>query len=88
MELVRFTNLMFSYFAEHEYMPCDECGASVHHAARGTHVCDEGRRQDFQRFRQIRSEIARFEAEFMQYLGTPEGRFHTWYAERERRRAA
>jgi DNA-binding transcriptional regulator YiaG len=79
---------MFSYFAEHEYMPCEECGASVHHAAKEAHVCDEGRRLDFQKFRQLRSEIALFEDEFTRYLGTPEGRFHAWYAERERRRAA
>ena len=88
MVVLRFLPTMFSFFGEHEYMPCEECGASVHLAAREGHVCEEERRLDFQRFRQVRAEIAHFEDEFKTYLRTPEGRFHAWYAERDRRRAA
>ena len=54
---------MFSFFSEHEFMPCEL-------------------------FRLVHSEIAGFEDELASYLSTPEGRFHTWYAERDRRRAA
>jgi hypothetical protein len=79
---------MFSFFSEHEFMPCDDCGASVPRAERATHACDEKRRLQYELFRLVHSEIAAFEDELATYLTTPEGRFHAWYAERDRRRAA
>ena len=79
---------MFSFFTEHEFMTCEDCGASVARAEREKHVCDEKRRTEYQLFRLSRSEIASFEDELAGYLATPEGRFHVWYAERDRRRAA
>jgi hypothetical protein len=52
-----------------------------------SHVCDPWRWLDHQV--DLRSdELARFEHELGEYLGTPRGRFDLWYAERERRRAA
>ncbi len=79
---------MFSFFTEHEFMPCEDCGASVPRAERATHACDEKRRLEYETFRLVNSEVASFEEELAFYLATPEGRFHAWYAERQRRRAA
>ena len=69
-------------------MPCEDCGASVARTERETHVCEEQRRVQYELFRLVRSEVAALEEELAAYLATPEGRFHLWYAERERRRAA
>ena len=69
-------------------MPCEDCGASVARAEREAHVCEEQRRVQYELFRLVRSEVAALEEELASYLATPEGRFHAWYAERERRRAA
>jgi len=79
---------MFSFFSEHAFMPCEDCGASVARAEREAHVCEEQRRVQYELFRLVRSEVAALEEELASYLATPEGRFHAWYAERERRRAA
>ncbi len=72
---------MFSYFTEHQYMPCTLCGTSLTRAERALHVCDDARRARFEAF-QLRHELASFEHE----LATPLGRFELYYAERERRR--
>lgn len=79
---------MFSFFTEPEFMPCEDCGASVPRAERESHACDEQRRLEYELFRLVKSEVATFENELASYLTTPEGRFHAWYAERHRRRAA
>ena len=79
---------MFSFFLEHEFMPCEDCGASVARADRASHVCEEKRRVQYELFRLVHSEIACFEDELASYLDTPEGRFQAWYAERDRRKAA
>ena len=79
---------MFSFFSEHAFMPCEDCGASVGRAERAGHICEEKRRIQYQLFRLVHSEMAAFEDELRSYLKTPEGRFHAWYAERDRRRAA
>ena len=78
---------MFSFFTEHEFMPCEDCGASLARAERERHVCEEKRRLEYELFRLSRSAIAVFEEELAGYLATPEGRFQVWYAERQRRRA-
>jgi len=75
---------MFSFFTDHEHMPCEECGASVARAERDAHVCNEERRVDFELFQTVRAEIAGFEAELGDYLATPEGRFQVWYAQHRR----
>jgi hypothetical protein len=74
---------MFAFFAHSKYMPCADCGASLAGVEQDEHICDAERRLDLQMFR-LRGEIARFEADLTVYLGSPEGRFESWYAERQR----
>ncbi len=65
------------------HMPCEHCGASV---ARGAdHACDVDRLVEFQLF-VLREEVAAFEEQLAAWLGTPEGAFACFYAERTRRR--
>jgi hypothetical protein len=78
---------MFSFFTEHEFMPCEDCGASLARSERERHVCEEKRRLEYEFFRLSRSAIASFEEELGSFLATPEGRFELWYAEHDRRRA-
>jgi hypothetical protein len=75
---------MYGAFAHSNYMPCEECGASVAAADREAHVCDPERLLEFRLF-QMRDEIAGFEDGVRRYLDSPEGRFAQWLAERERR---
>ena len=65
-------------------MPCTECGASLA-ASSADHECDEERRLDFQIF-QLRAEIDRLLPELQVWLDSPDGKFATWLAERERAR--
>jgi len=74
---------MFAFFAHSKYMPCPECGASLAGEDEDEHVCDGQRRLDFQMFR-MRGRIARFELDLGEFLDSPEGRFESWYAERQR----
>jgi hypothetical protein len=76
---------MFSYFTDHEYMPCERCGMSLTSVDRDTHVCDAERRTRFEAF-QARREVAEFERELAAFLDSPVGRFDVYYAERDRRR--
>ena len=76
---------MFSFFTEHRFMPCVECGASVERARKHLHVCDPERRLDYQLF-QLRKEIAQLDEQLAEFLDSPTGRFATWLAERDRRR--
>lgn len=72
---------------EPERTPCPGCGDELPRRMLRSHVCDPWRWLDHQV--DLRSdELARFEHELGEYLGTPRGRFDLWYAERERRRAA
>jgi hypothetical protein len=73
-----------SAFAYSNYMPCDDCGASVAAAERDAHVCDPGRRLDYLMF-QLRDEVAGFDHALGQFLESPQGRFAAWLAERSRR---
>jgi len=63
------------------FMPCEECGASVDRYASEPHLCDDGRRVNYQMFLH-RDEIAGFEDAFTEYLGTTVGRFETFLAMR------
>ena len=67
------------------YMPCPDCGASVARAERDSHVCDEGRRLEYELF-QLREETAAFGAALAAWLESPQGRFERFYAERQRTR--
>ncbi|HXF97306.1 MAG TPA: hypothetical protein VNJ46_01695 [Gaiellaceae bacterium] len=73
-----------SAFLHSNFLPCEECGASVAAAERDAHVCDPERRLQYRLF-QLRDEIAAFEDRVRDYLDSPEGRFAQWLAERERR---
>lgn len=71
-------------FSHPPFMPCPECGASVAVATETEHVCNPGRRLDYELF-QLREEISGLEAEVEGYLSSAEGRFEQWYAEHKRR---
>jgi hypothetical protein len=76
---------MFSYFSEHQFMPCVDCGASLSRAEREEHVCEDERRAAFKLF-ELRDEIAALESQIAAYLSSALGRFELWYAERDRLR--
>jgi hypothetical protein len=78
---------MFGSLPQPAHLPCPACGASVPREAGVAHVCDEVERRAFELF-QVRMEADRFDAELVRWLGSPQGRFSVFYAERERRRAA
>ena len=73
---------MFS-LPQPSFMPCVDCGASVARADRDAHECDVERRLDYQ-LHQLREEMDGLEEDFGTYLGTPDGRFAAWEAERRR----
>ena len=64
------------------FMPCNDCGASVARDETDRHRCDPERLLDFQMFG-LRDEIAAFEARFLTFLDSPQGRFHRWLAARD-----
>ena len=78
---------MSAPFPQPRFMPCSACGAAVERAREDEHLCDPGRRLDYQMF-QLRDEITAMEREFGAYLGSRRGRFELWWAERERRSRA
>lgn len=70
-------------FPQPQYIACADCGACVPRWESEEHVCNEDRWLDYQVVR-LRPEIARFEADFREWLATGEGRFELYYAERSR----
>jgi hypothetical protein len=74
---------MFGYFPQSRFMPCAECGESVDRGETETHVCDVERRLDFRVF-QLRDEVAAFDDQLADWLGSAHGRFASWLAERGR----
>jgi hypothetical protein len=69
------------------YLPCPECGAAVDRTDPTPHVCEEQRLVEFAMFG-LRDEIATFDGLLSRYLHSPVGRFETWLAARDVRRAA
>ena len=69
------------------YIPCPDCGASMDRTDPNPHVCSAERVLDFSMFA-LRQEITRFDQLLGDYLSSPAGRFETWLAAREVRRAA
>jgi ssDNA-binding Zn-finger/Zn-ribbon topoisomerase 1 len=69
-----------------QHIACPECGVSVEICMQHEHECDRERYVEFQ-VGLHRAELDRFEADFGGYLDTPHGRFESWLAARERRRA-
>ena len=66
------------------YIPCPACGASLERRD-DAHECERERWLEFQLF-QLRDEVDELEAELVEYLASPRGRFELYYAERERAR--
>ena len=66
------------------YISCNDCGASVVRAESGGHECDPERLLDYRIFH-LRDEVARFDGDLAAYLASPQGRFESWCAERQRR---
>ncbi len=77
---------MFGSLPQPAHLPCPSCGASVGREELSDHVCDDEQRTRYERF-QVRVEAERFDTELTSWLGTPEGRFAVFYAERQRRAA-
>jgi hypothetical protein len=73
---------MFEWF-QPAHMPCPDCGAGVPRAEAAGHECDPERLLDYRLF-QLRDDIAGLDGALTDYLGSPEGRFAAWLAERER----
>lgn len=66
------------------YLPCPDCGASLERRD-DAHECERERWLEFQLF-QLRDEVDELEAELVDYLASPRGRFELYYAGRERAR--
>jgi hypothetical protein len=62
------------------FAACPECGEALHRDELDAHSCD--RKRLFEAA--VRRELAAFEGELQSWLGTPQGRFAAWLAERER----
>jgi hypothetical protein len=66
------------------FVPCEDCGASIAKSEYEAHVCEPGRRLEYQMI-QHRDDIAGLTDEIRTYFDSPTGRFEAWYAERKRR---
>jgi len=69
------------------FMPCSDCGASIDRMVAVPHVCDPDQRAEFS-LRPLRQEIDSFESLLHEYLAGVEGKFETWMAARQVRRAS
>ena len=65
-----------------QFMPCQECGASVDQTGVPGHECSPERRAEYQMFG-LRDEIAQLEPGIRRYLETGSGRFEVWLAARQ-----
>ena len=70
-------------FPQPLHLPCPDCGQSVARGEQGGHACDEERRLDYVLF-QLREEVAGFDGQLGEWLGSPAGRFAAWLAQRDR----
>jgi hypothetical protein len=78
---------MFAYYPQSQFEPCPDCGAPVPNEEDEAHRCEERRFVEYQMLL-MRPEIVAFEDEFVAWLHTPQGRFASYYASRERERFA
>jgi hypothetical protein len=62
------------------FTACRECGEALHRDELAGHRCDEDRQLELL----VRPGLLAFEDELGQWLGTPQGRFAAWLAERDR----
>jgi hypothetical protein len=70
-------------FPQPQYTACSECGACIPRWEVETHECDPERKLDYELVR-LRPETAAFERNYNAWLGTLQGRFAAFYAERTR----
>jgi hypothetical protein len=69
-------------FLNSSHAQCPDCGASIPKSETSdSHVCDEERKVEFQ-FVELRPGVDRLEADIAGWLGTPQGQFAQWLAER------
>ena len=62
------------------FTACRECGEALHRDELAGHRCDEERQLELL----VRRELLAFGDELGSWLGTPQGRFAAWLAERDR----
>jgi len=74
---------MFAYFPHAQFQPCPDCGAPVVEEQGDLHHCDRRRFVEYQMLL-LRPEVARFEEQLTAWMRTPQGRFETYYAARDR----
>ena len=78
---------VLSWYPQSQYKPCPSCGAPVLVEEETAHECEQQRYVEYQMLL-LRLQIAAFDAQFGDWLRTPQGRFATYYAARERLVAA
>jgi hypothetical protein len=78
---------VLSWYPQSQYTPCPDCGAPVLTDEETVHRCDRQRYVDYQML-VLRLQISAFEQQFNDWLHTPQGRFATYYAARQRLRVA
>ena len=74
---------MLSWYRQSQYTPCPDCGAPVPVEDEGAHRCERERYVEYQMLL-LRLQISAFEQQFRDWLRTPQGRFATYYAARQR----
>jgi hypothetical protein len=74
---------VFAFFFDPTRKPCAECGVSVDMALADAHACEEENRIEHRMFH-LRHEIAAFDTDLHAWLGSADGRFAVWLAERNR----
>jgi NAD-dependent SIR2 family protein deacetylase len=74
---------MFAYYPQSQFQPCPDCGAPVPSEEDEAHRCERRRFVEYQML-VLRPEIVAFDAQLSDWLETPQGRFATYYAARER----
>ena len=78
---------MFASDSQFRIQPCPDCGAPVSEEEGSAHRCEQRRFVEYQLLL-LRPEVLTFENELSDWLGTPQGRFAAYYAERDRLIAA
>ena len=78
---------MLSWYPQSQYKQCPSCGTPVLVEEETAHECEQQRYVEYQMLL-LRLQIAAFDAQFGDWLRTPQGRFATYYAARARLVAA
>jgi len=78
---------VLSWYPQSQYTPCPNCGAPVLVDEETVHQCERTRYVEYQMLL-LRLQIAAFDQQFNDWLRTPQGRFESFYAARQRLIAA